>query len=143
VRAVLDTNVVISAAVTSGGVADRLLRLAALRRFTMIVSPKLLFEIQATAGEAYLAKQLPGGEDPAVFLAQSGVSAHPRSTQRCGIHSRPTTIGRTTSSWPLPNGTARCSSPATAGCSSSIPTEHRHATRVPRHVRSEVLTPNQ
>lgn len=69
-RAVLDTNVVISAAVTSGGVADRLLRLAALRRFTMIVSPKLLFEIQATAGEAYLAKQLPGGEDLAVFLAQ-------------------------------------------------------------------------
>lgn len=69
-RAVLDTNVVISAAVTSGGVADRLLRLAALRRFTMIVSPKLLFEIQATAGKAYLAKQLPGGEDLAVFLAQ-------------------------------------------------------------------------
>jgi predicted nucleic acid-binding protein len=36
----------------------------------MIVSPKLLFEIQATAGKAYLAKQLPGGEDLAVFLAQ-------------------------------------------------------------------------
>ena len=84
-RAVLDTNVVISAAVTSGSVADRLLRLAALRRFTMIVSPKLLFEIQATAGKAYLAKQLPGGEDLAVFLAKSGVSAHLRSTQRCGI----------------------------------------------------------
>ena len=46
-RAVLDTNVFISAAVTSGGVADRLLRLAALRRFTMIVSPKLILEIQA------------------------------------------------------------------------------------------------
>lgn len=69
-RAVLDTNVVISAAVTPGGVADRLLRLAALRRFTMIVSPKLLFEIQATAGKAYLAEQLPGGEHLAAFLAQ-------------------------------------------------------------------------
>ena len=69
-RAVLDTNVFMSAGVTSGGVADRLLRLAALRRFTMIVSPKLILEIQATAGKAYLAKQLPGGEDLAVFLAQ-------------------------------------------------------------------------
>ena len=83
-RAVLDTNVIISAAVTSGGLADRLLRLAALRPFTMIVSPKLLFEIQATAGKAYLAKQLPG-EDLAVSSPKSGVSAHPRSTQRCGI----------------------------------------------------------
>jgi putative PIN family toxin of toxin-antitoxin system len=70
VRAVLDTNVFVSAAVTPGGVADRLLRLAALSRFKMIVSPKLLFEIQATAGKAYLADQLPGGEDLAVFLAQ-------------------------------------------------------------------------
>lgn len=69
-RAVLDTSVVISAALTPGGVADRLLRLAALRRFTMIVSPKLLFEIQATAGKAYLAEQLPGGEHLAAFLAQ-------------------------------------------------------------------------
>jgi predicted nucleic acid-binding protein len=50
--------------------ADRLLRLAALRRFIMIISPKLLFEIQATAGKAYLAEHLPGGEDLAVFLAQ-------------------------------------------------------------------------
>ena len=85
-RAVLDTNVVISAAVKSGGVADRLLRLAALRRFTMIVSPKLLFEIQATAGKACLAKQLPGGEDLARLPRPNlAVSAHPRSTQRCGI----------------------------------------------------------
>jgi predicted nucleic acid-binding protein len=60
VRAVLDTNVVISAAVTSGGVADRLLRLAALRRFTMIFSPKLILEIQTTAGKAYLAAQWNG-----------------------------------------------------------------------------------
>jgi predicted nucleic acid-binding protein len=42
VHAVLDTNVIISAAVTSDGVADRLLRLAALQRFTTIVSPTLL-----------------------------------------------------------------------------------------------------
>jgi predicted nucleic acid-binding protein len=61
VHAVLDTNVIVSAAVTSDGVADRLLRLAALQRFTTIVSPTLLFEIQATAGKAYLAQQLPSG----------------------------------------------------------------------------------
>jgi hypothetical protein len=52
----------------------------------MIVSPKLLFEIQATAGKACLAKQLPGGEDLARLPRPNlAVSAHPRSTQRCGI----------------------------------------------------------
>jgi putative PIN family toxin of toxin-antitoxin system len=69
-RAVLDTNVIISAAMSQGGVADRLLRLAALQRFTMIVSPKLLLEIQAAAGKSYLADRLPGGPWLAAFLAQ-------------------------------------------------------------------------
>jgi hypothetical protein len=85
VRAVLDTNVVISAAVTSGGVADRLLRLAALRRFTMIVSPKLLFEIQAPPARHIWRSSCPAAKIWPSSSPKSDVSAHPRSTQRCGI----------------------------------------------------------
>lgn len=63
-RVIFDANVLVSAAISHGGIADRLLIAASAGRLQLVVSPKLLYELESVLYRPALARRLtPSGPE--------------------------------------------------------------------------------
>lgn len=69
---IFDTNVLVSAAISHGGVADRIVGAAAAGRLQLVVSPKLLYELESVLYRPALARRLaPTGPERFVEMLAS------------------------------------------------------------------------